>query len=75
MIAVPINSFSKRRRPLACVCLFSCSKGVCGTTCKSKKVDGQVVMTHGGGIRQREIDAGMILICCSKPLSDVTIEK
>ncbi|WP_423414730.1 FAD-binding oxidoreductase [Hyphomicrobium sp. B1] len=53
---------------------FSCSKGVCGT-CKSKKTDGQVVMTHGGGIRQREIDAGMILICCSKPLSDVTIEK
>jgi ferredoxin-NADP reductase len=53
---------------------FSCSKGVCGT-CKSKKTDGQVVMTHGGGIRQREIDAGMILICCSKPLSDEKIEK
>lgn len=53
---------------------FSCSKGVCGT-CKSKKLSGQVAMTHGGGIRQREIDAGMILICCSKPLSDVTIEK
>jgi ferredoxin-NADP reductase len=53
---------------------FSCSKGVCGT-CKSKKLTGQVVMTHGGGIRQREIDAGMILICCSKPLGDVTIEK
>lgn len=53
---------------------FSCSKGVCGT-CKSKKIAGQVVMTHGGGIRQREIDAGMILICCSKPLGDVTIEK
>ncbi|MET1047549.1 MAG: 2Fe-2S iron-sulfur cluster-binding protein [Hyphomicrobium sp.] len=53
---------------------FSCSKGICGT-CKSKKVSGQVVMSHGGGIRQREIDAGMILICCSKPLGDVTIEK
>ncbi|MFT3730686.1 MAG: FAD-binding oxidoreductase [Hyphomicrobium sp.] len=53
---------------------FSCSKGVCGT-CKSKKLSGQVVMTHGGGIRQREIDAGMILICCSKPLSDVVVEK
>ncbi len=53
---------------------FSCSKGVCGT-CKSKKLSGQVAMTHGGGIRQREIDAGMILICCSKPLGDVTIEK
>ena len=53
---------------------FSCSKGVCGT-CKSKKISGQVVMNHGGGIRQREIDAGMVLICCSKPLSDVVIEK
>jgi glycine betaine catabolism B len=53
---------------------FSCSKGVCGT-CKSKKTAGSVVMTHGGGIRQREIDAGMVLICCSKPLSDVTIDK
>ena len=53
---------------------FSCSKGLCGT-CKSKKLSGNVVMTHGGGIRPREIDAGMILICCSKPLGDVTIEK
>ncbi|MBS0232043.1 MAG: 2Fe-2S iron-sulfur cluster binding domain-containing protein [Proteobacteria bacterium] len=53
---------------------FSCSKGVCGT-CKSKKLSGQVAMAHGGGIRQREIDAGMVLICCSKPLSDVVIEK
>lgn len=53
---------------------FSCSRGVCGT-CKSKKVAGEVVMTHGGGIRQREIDAGMILICCSKPLGDIAIEK
>ncbi|MBN9247108.1 MAG: 2Fe-2S iron-sulfur cluster binding domain-containing protein [Hyphomicrobium sp.] len=53
---------------------FSCSKGVCGT-CKSKKLSGQVEMKHGGGIRQREIDAGMILICCSKPLENVTIEK
>ncbi|MFN0217334.1 MAG: FAD-binding oxidoreductase [Hyphomicrobium sp.] len=53
---------------------FSCSKGMCGT-CKSKKLSGSVDMKHGGGIRQREIDQGMILICCSKPLSDVTIEK
>lgn len=53
---------------------FSCSKGLCGT-CKTKKVSGEVAMTHGGGIRQREIDQGMILICCSKPLSDVTLEK
>lgn len=52
----------------------ACSKGVCGT-CKSKLVSGQVDMKHGGGIRQREIDQGMILICCSKPLTDLVIEK
>jgi len=53
---------------------FSCTKGMCGT-CKTKKLSGEVLMKHGGGIRQREIDAGMILPCCSKPLSNVTLEK
>lgn len=53
---------------------FSCTKGLCGT-CKTKKLSGEVLMKHGGGIRQREIDQGMILPCCSKPLSDVTLEK
>jgi glycine betaine catabolism B len=53
---------------------FSCSKGLCGT-CKTKKLSGQVVMSHQGGIRPREVEAGMILPCCSKPLSDVSLEK
>jgi glycine betaine catabolism B len=53
---------------------FSCAKGLCGT-CKSKKLSGEVLMTHGGGIRQREIDQGLFLPCCSKPLSNVVIEK
>ncbi len=53
---------------------FSCAKGMCGT-CKSKKISGDVVMSHQGGIRQREIDQGLILPCCSKPLSDVVLEK
>lgn len=52
----------------------SCSKGLCGT-CKSKLVSGEVDMKHGGGIRQREIDQGMILPCCSTPLSDVVLER
>lgn len=52
----------------------SCSKGMCGT-CKSKMLSGKVHMEHGGGIRQREIDQGMILPCCSKPLSDITLER
>ena len=53
---------------------FSCAKGLCGT-CKTKKISGDVVMSHQGGIRQREIDQGMILPCCSKPLSDVVLER
>jgi ferredoxin-NADP reductase len=52
----------------------SCTKGMCGT-CKCKLVSGTVEMTPAGGIRQREIDQGMILICCSKPTSDLVIER
>lgn len=52
----------------------SCTQGLCGT-CKAKKLSGDVVMTHKGGIRQREIDQGFFLPCCSKPLTDVVIEK
>ena len=52
----------------------SCTKGLCGT-CKSKLLSGTVDMKHAGGIRQREIDAGMALLCCSKPTSDLVIER
>jgi ferredoxin-NADP reductase len=52
----------------------SCTQGMCGT-CKVKLVSGQVEMKHNGGIRQREIDQGMVLLCCSKPLSDLVVDK
>lgn len=52
----------------------SCTQGLCGT-CKTKMTSGQVDMRHAGGIRQREIDQGWILPCCSKPLSDVVLER
>ena len=52
----------------------SCTQGLCGT-CKTRMVSGQVDMRHAGGIRQREIDQGWILPCCSKPLSDVVLER
>lgn len=51
----------------------SCGEGVCGT-CKSTLTSGNVDMQHAGGIRPREIDAGKILICCSRPLGDLTID-
>lgn len=52
----------------------SCANGVCGT-CKSKLISGAVDMRHNGGIRQREIDAGFFLPCCSRPLSNLVIER
>lgn len=52
----------------------SCANGLCGT-CKCKLVSGKVDMKHNGGIRQREVDAGFFLPCCSKPLSDLVIER
>ncbi len=51
----------------------SCSQGVCGT-CKLSKLDGDVDMQHNGGIRPKEVAAGKILVCCSKPLSDVRLD-
>ena len=52
----------------------SCRKGLCGT-CKTKLISGKVDMKHGGGIRQREIDQGLFLPCCSKPLSNLVMER
>jgi glycine betaine catabolism B len=50
-----------------------CGQGMCGT-CKTVKLEGEVDMQHNGGIRPKEIAANKILICCSKPLSDLRIE-
>ena len=52
----------------------SCTHALCGT-CKTKMISGKVDMQHAGGIRQREIDQGWILPCCSKPLSDLVLER
>jgi len=51
----------------------SCSQGMCGT-CKTTMVTGTVDMQHNGGIRPKEIALGKVLICCSKPLSDLQID-
>jgi ferredoxin-NADP reductase len=51
----------------------SCGQGLCGT-CKTSKLSGEVDMRHNGGIRPKEIAQQKILICCSKPLSDLRLE-
>ena len=53
---------------------FVCRRGLCGT-CKSKLISGQYDMRALGGIRPQEIASGLFLPCCSKPLSDLVIEK
>ena len=50
----------------------SCAQGLCGT-CKSTLISGDVDMRHNGGIRPREIAAGKILLCCSRPTSDLVV--
>jgi ferredoxin-NADP reductase/ferredoxin len=50
----------------------SCAQGLCGT-CKSTLVAGEVDMRHNGGIRPREIAAGKVLLCCSRPKSDLVV--
>ncbi|SIT48125.1 Ferredoxin [Paraburkholderia ribeironis] len=51
----------------------SCSQGVCGT-CKTKVLEGAVDMHHNGGIRDREVQKGFRLLCCSKPTSDLVLD-
>jgi ferredoxin len=51
----------------------SCSHGICGT-CKTAVLEGDVDMRHNGGIRQREIDKGFRLMCCSRPTSDLVLD-
>lgn len=63
-------AFAKSGKTVPCPC---CTRGVCGT-CNSRLLSGQVDMQHGG-IRPREIEQGMVLICCSRPLEDVVIDR
>ncbi|WP_322056124.1 hybrid-cluster NAD(P)-dependent oxidoreductase [Paraburkholderia sp. J63] len=51
----------------------SCSQGVCGT-CKTRLLEGTVDMKHNGGIREREVQKGLRLLCCSRPTSDLTLD-
>lgn len=50
----------------------SCAQGLCGT-CKGVLLAGRVDLQHNGGIRPREIAAGKLLLCCSRPLTDLVI--
>lgn len=51
----------------------ACEFGLCGT-CKTRKISGEVEMSHNGGILDEEIAEGFILACCSKALSALEVE-
>ncbi|NML18152.1 hybrid-cluster NAD(P)-dependent oxidoreductase, partial [Azohydromonas sp. G-1-1-14] len=36
---------------------------------------GEVEMNQGGGLRPREVAQGWFLPCCSKPLSNIEVER
>ena len=52
----------------------SCAQGLCGT-CKSTLISGKVDMRANGGIRPREVAAGRVLLCCSRPLTDLVVTR
>ncbi len=52
----------------------SCRDGSCGK-CRARVLEGRVDMRHHGGILPRHIDLGYVLTCCSRPLTDVVLER
>jgi len=50
-----------------------CTQGICGT-CRTTLLDGEVDMEHAGGIRQRDVERGEVLLCCSRPRGDLTVD-
>jgi CDP-4-dehydro-6-deoxyglucose reductase len=54
---------------------YGCRNGACGA-CKSKVVSGEVTIdgTAPQALKVEDLATGMTLLCCAKPLSDVTLE-
>lgn len=52
----------------------SCRGGACGK-CRAKLLCGRVDLQHEGGLLPRHIELGYLLICRSRPLTDVVIER
>ena len=56
--------------PMPC----SCREGTCGK-CRARLLEGEVEMHHPGGLSQQHRDRGYVLTCCSRPLTDVRVER
>jgi ferredoxin-NADP reductase len=51
----------------------ACGMGICGA-CRVKVSNGDAYMQHNGGISPEEEAEGYVLSCCTKVMSDMTIE-
>ncbi len=52
---------------------YACGDGICGT-CRIRKLEGTVEMTHQGGIEEDEVADGDILACCAYPRSHLVLK-
>jgi len=54
---------------------YSCKDGACGS-CKCKKISGQIEHDglHPKALSPEEAQAGYVLTCCARPLSDIVLE-
>ncbi|MFC5192773.1 2Fe-2S iron-sulfur cluster-binding protein [Algoriphagus aquatilis] len=55
---------------------YSCQSGLC-TACRGRVLNGQVKMDEDAGLSEKELAAGYVLCCVSRPLTDdikITIE-
>jgi ring-1,2-phenylacetyl-CoA epoxidase subunit PaaE len=53
---------------------FACKGGVCGT-CRAKVTDGEVIMRRNFALEDEEVEAGFVLTCQTRPISDtVTVD-
>ena len=50
-----------------------CREGICGT-CRTSLLEGPVDLQHAGGIRDRDVERGEVLLCCSRPRGDVAVD-
>ena len=51
---------------------YACKGGVCGT-CRAKLVSGEVSMERNYALEPDEVDAGFVLACQSRPVSDEVV--
>lgn len=51
----------------------ACGMGICGS-CKAKVTEGNVTMSHNGGITDDDVAAGYVLTCCSVPDGDIVVD-